>query len=128
MRTPGFNAERALYTTRGRYRSRGGGDRSGVPSVSLQQRNEGSDGGTCCGKHCPGLCVCNNGVGSCLNVTQEATPSRLLMAGDVRMASSSCHAEQAHLLPDGISWGVSFVVCPGPCYATTHDAGCLHHM
>ena len=118
MRTPGFHADKSLYRSKRNYRSKAAWPAGPERSVLPQQDDRGVDGGTCCGTKCPGLCVCVNGVGQCGAATR--TPAnRVMMA-----ASSLCHASGTVVLSDG-SVATPIAICPGACWASTYDAGCL---
>jgi hypothetical protein len=128
MRTPGFTAERSLFARGRHYATTSAGSTGSRSSSVLPQQGEFDAPGTCCGKHCPSLCFCHHGVGQCMNVTEERTsrrPAMLMAAGRVSMAAiDSCHASEA------VDGGVAFVTCPTSlycgCWATAHDAGCVH--
>jgi hypothetical protein len=120
MRTPGFNADDSLYRSRRSYRSHGGvGARSSRSSVVPQQDRGryGADGGTCCGKHCPSLCVCDHGHGYCGHHAVEPVTNRLVPAANF------CHAEKGVSTTEGFGYKVA--ACEGPCWASTYDAGCF---
>ncbi|GAA4630419.1 hypothetical protein GCM10023196_055710 [Actinoallomurus vinaceus] len=122
MALPGFTADISVYRSRRQYRTVGGTSASTRHGSVMPQQDNIEAPGTCCGKHCPGLCICQHGVPACTGVIEPENPlPTLLRATDsVATALDSCHADQP------VDGGYAFVVCPCGCWATTHDAGCFH--
>lgn len=129
MRTPGFTAHSSLYKSRRQYRTgQPVGALRGYSTVTPQQDRAAAAGPTCCGTNCPGACICKFGHGVCIGAADNdgtATPLRVQMATEsVTMAIDSCHASSPIVSSDGtISYAIAF--CPGGCWASSHDAGCL---
>ncbi|MFC9971051.1 hypothetical protein ACFVH6_09135 [Spirillospora sp. NPDC127200] len=130
MGMPGFTASESLYRSRRQYRSRSGGTaRSTAGAVRLQQ-DETEAPGTCCGKHCAGLCSCQGGHFYCSSaIESENTPDTLLPAtmSAVSMAGDTCHADQPVCDSHGHCKQAWAPNCAHGCWATTHDAGCFAH-
>lgn len=118
MRTPGFQADKSLYRSTRSYRGKGAPSHSAVRAVVPQQNESDFAGGTCCGVTCPSWCSCSGGVAKCGPATTKGSENR------VTMALSLCHASGTVVLPDG-SLGTPIAICPGDCWASTYDAGCL---